>query len=308
MILLAGIPTEAPIAMVSRALSEIGARFRVFNQREFAEHQLVFSIRDRALDGWLELGGEGIPLSSIQGVYLRLMDHANLPEVQALAPDAPDRVRCAALHDALVRWAEISPARVVNRTAAMASNNSKPYQAQLIRAHGFEVPDTLITNDPDLVRAFRASHGRIIYKSISGVRSIVQTFEDSDLARLDLIRWCPVQFQAYVEGTDVRVHVVGDRVFPTRVTSSATDYRYARDQVGEAAELKATELPPEVAARCVRLAEALGLAFAGIDLRLAPDGRFFCFEVNPCPGFSYFEANTGQPIAHAVASYLAAQP
>jgi hypothetical protein len=31
----------------------------------------------------------------------------------------------------------------------------------------------------------------------------------------------------------------------------------------------------------------------------------FCFEVNPSPGYSYFEANTGQPIARAVARYLA---
>ena len=30
----------------------------------------------------------------------------------------------------------------------MASNGSKPYQTQLIRAHGFAVPETLITNDP----------------------------------------------------------------------------------------------------------------------------------------------------------------
>jgi hypothetical protein len=33
-------------------------------------------------------------------------------------------------------------------------------------------------------------------------------------------------------------------------------------------------------------------------------GRVYCFEVNPNPGFSYFEAQTGQPIAQAVARYL----
>ena len=53
------------------------------------------------------------------------------------------------------------------------------------------------------------------------------------------------------------------------------------------------------------LARGLGLPFAGIDLKVAPDGRVVCFEVNPSPGFSYYEANTGQPIAAAVAEYLA---
>ena len=67
---------------------------------------------------------------------------------------------------------------MLNRTAAMASNGSKPYQTQLIRAHGFAVPETLITNDPDLVRAFHQQHRRVIYKSISGARSIVHTLEE----------------------------------------------------------------------------------------------------------------------------------
>jgi len=50
---------------------------------------------------------------------------------------------------------------------------------------------------------------------------------------------------------------------------------------------------------------AMGLAFAGIDLRLTPDGDWYCFEVNPSPGFSYFQFESGQPIDEAVARLLA---
>jgi hypothetical protein len=35
---------------------------------------------------------------------------------------------------------------------------------------------------------------------------------DGHLCRLDQITWCPVQFQALVPGTDVRVHVVGEQI------------------------------------------------------------------------------------------------
>ena len=131
------------------------------------------------------------------------------------------------------------PGRVVNRVAPMGSNFSKPYQAQLIKRYGFEVPETLITNDPELVRAFRARHGRVIYKSISGVRSIVQTLTDDDMTRIDDIRWCPTQFQAFVEGTNVRVHTVGEKVFATAINTDATDYRYAKKQSGDYADLRA---------------------------------------------------------------------
>jgi hypothetical protein len=307
MILLCGIPSEPPMAMVAEALDQLGAPYRIFNQRRFGDTQMILEVRDGAVAGWLELDGEGIPLESIIGVYIRLMDHTKLPELEGVDATAPEWRSCQALHDTLARWCEIAPCRVVNRTADMASNNSKPYQAQLIRAHGFDVPETLVTNDPALVREFRARHGRIIYKSTSGARSIVQTFEDADLSRLHLIRLCPVQFQAFVRGTDVRVHVVGRKVFPTEVLSTATDYRYAAQQVGASAELRATELPSSVVDSCIRLTAALGLAFSGIDLRITPARRVFCFEVNPSPGFSYYEANTGQSIARAVADYLATQ-
>ena len=144
----------------------------------------------------------------------------------------------------------------------------------------------------------------MVYKSISAVRSIVQTFGVQDEPRLDQIRWCPTQFQAYVEGTDVRVHVVGDRVFATAISTEATDYRYAARQAGEPAQLREVRLSDELAGRCVALARSLGLVFAGIDLKVTPADEVVCFEVNPSPAFSYYEGNTGQPIAAGLAACL----
>ena len=304
MILLCGIPSEPPLALVAKAIEECSAPHVFFNQRQFAHAAISFEISGGRLAGSLQVNGAVHRLEDITGVYTRLMDYRRLPELAGL-PESADAYRyCAALNDTLTRWCEICDARVVNRMAPMGSNSSKPYQAQLIRRYGFYVPDTLITNDPEQVLAFREKHKRIIYKSISGVRSIVQTFEDADIARLPSLRWCPTQFQQYVEGYDVRVHVVADKVFATKIDSNATDYRYARVQAGEAAELTAIDIPDNVAQGCINLAAGLGLAFAGIDLKFEPEGRVYCFEVNPSPGYSYFEANSGQPIARAVADYL----
>ena len=295
------------MAMVREALQGIGARTVIFNQRQFASMAIKFEIAAGEVAGWLEMESCGYPLEGFTGVYVRLMDDRLLPELADEPQDSPLRRYCRALHETLARWCEVSPARVVNRTAPMASNSSKPYQAQLIRQQGFEIPETLVTNDPAEVLEFHRQHERIIYKSVSGIRSIVQSFEEKDLERLDHIRWCPTQFQEFVEGDNVRVHVVGRQVFATHVSSAATDYRYSAQQVGEAALLEAMDLPEDIAARCVRLSEALGLAFSGIDLKMTADNRVFCFEVNPSPGFSYYEANTGQPISDAVAQFLAGE-
>jgi hypothetical protein len=62
-------------------------------------------------------------------------------------------------HETLTRWMEIAPAKVINRCAPMATNSSKPNQTQLVRKAGFLIPETLITNDPELVRELCARYG-----------------------------------------------------------------------------------------------------------------------------------------------------
>jgi hypothetical protein len=304
-ILLGGIPSETSLALVRAQIEELSLPHVVFDQLRAAEAEVAVEVAAGEASGCLTLGGRCHRLQDVGGVYLRLMDDQLLPELDGEPPHSPRRRRIRALHDALARWSEISPARVVNRAAATMSNASKPYQGQLIRARGFAVPETLITNDPEQALDFRARCGRVVYKSMSGVRSIVQTLEDGDLDRLGRIRWCPTQFQQFVAGTNVRVHTVGQAVLATAVATGATDYRYARRQVGEPAELTAIDLAEDLAERCVGLAAAFGLAFAGIDLKITPEGEVYCFEVNPTPAFSYYEGQTGQPIARTLACFLA---
>jgi hypothetical protein len=304
MILLCGIPSETPLKRVREQAERHRVPYIMLNQRDWEDIAIEFEISGAALSGSLQFKNKALRLEDFCGVYTRLADDRSLPELDGEPEDSLRRRRCRTLHETLTSWCEITPARVVNRSAAMGSNGSKPYQAQLIRANGFAVPETLITNDPELVRAFYAQNKGVIYKSISGVRSIVEPLKESDLERLWQIRWCPTQFQAFVEGTNVRVHTIGTQVFATAIHTSATDYRYAARQ-GQEAELEEFTLPDELGERCLKLAQSLGLAFAGIDLKLTPDGQVYCFEVNPSPAFSYYEAHTGQPIARAVVHYLA---
>jgi hypothetical protein len=305
MILLCGIPSETPMAMLRDALAELNAPTLVFNQRSFGAAHFAYDVSAGQITGGMSIDGTYCNLAEITGIYMRMIDEQSLPEFRKLTPNSPERGRCRNLHDAMLSWMEIAPARVVNRCRAMASNGSKPYQAQLIGRHGFLIPETLITNDPDLVRSFYEQHRRVIYKSISGVRSIVHELTPDDIARLEQIRWCPTQFQAFVDGTNIRVHVVGQEVFATRIETDMTDYRYAKRQGGDS-ELTEFALNDDLSERCIRLADALGLPFAGIDLKIATSGEVFCFEVNPSPGYSYYQSHTGQPIAMALARYLCA--
>jgi hypothetical protein len=309
MILLAGIPSEPPLAMLKTRLDEIGVPYVLFNQREARRARLRWSMSGGRLDGTFMVDGRAHDLRGLDAVYARLMDDRMLPELEDEPIGSPVRLSTRRLHELLIQWVDIAPGRVVNRFRNMGSNGSKPYQAQLIRRSGLNVPETIVTNDPERLAGFRARHGRVVFKSISGIRSIVTELaedEELDAQRMEALAACPVQFQAYVPGYDVRVHVIGSQAIATRVDSDGTDYRYA-SRSGFETDLRAWEVDPEVAGSCVRLTSDLGLAFAGIDLRVTPDGVVYCFEVNPSPAYSYYEANAGQPIAMALARFLAGQ-
>lgn len=301
MILLCGIPTEPPLAMVQSELEALGVAHAVVQQRRFAQTPLALELVDGQVIGHLTIEGRYIDVRDVHGAYPRLMDWRLLPD---LGTDPAVREACRRWHDALTVWLDIAPFCVMNRTGPMASNQSKPYQSQLIREVGFAVPETLVTNDPEAARAFFATRGPAIYKSISSTRSIVQRVDAAALERLPLIRWCPVQFQEFIAGLNVRVHVVGDRIFATRIDTDAVDYRYAA-RAGRAACLEPYTLADDVAQRCIGLARKLSLPLAGIDLIITVDDEVYCLEVNPSPAFSFFERNTGQPIARAIAETLA---
>src|SRR3712207_2972225 len=128
------------MALVLAELERAGTPHVVFNQRHFAAASLTFEVAAGRVGGRLRLNGDGYDLADFSAVFPRLMDDRFLPELEGEPVGSAKRVACRALHDGLMRWAEIAPARVVNRAAPMSSNFSKPYQAQLIRRHGFEVP------------------------------------------------------------------------------------------------------------------------------------------------------------------------
>ncbi len=297
MIVIFGREDDPPITLVLEALQERDLPYRFVDLRALDRDGLQLDASPAGLTGCLHAAGQSLPLEAIRSVYARPLS----PGRQWQDPSAAQHANQG--FDAFVAWLDVAPALVVNRPRAMNSNNSKPMQAQWIGEAGFAVPETLVTSCADEARAFWREHGRVIFKSISGVRSIVRELDEASAKRLELLRDLPVQFQAYVPGVDLRVHVVGSCCFAAEIHSSATDYRYARGS--EATRLQTHSLPADVARRCVDLAQALDLPLAGIDLRQRPDGEYVCFEVNPMPAYSYYESNTGLPISLALADLLA---
>jgi glutathione synthase/RimK-type ligase-like ATP-grasp enzyme len=290
------------MAAVHEALQRLGLPVAFFDQRQILATAVELCV-DSVIRGTLQIPDQTIDLNAITAVYLRPYDWRRLPEIDKSGPRSPAWRHACAVEEVLASWVELTPALVVNRLTAMAATNSKPDQAAYIRNSGFAVPETLITTDPTAAQDFWDKYGTVIYKSISGERSIVSRLTPQHVRRLRDLAWCPTQFQRYIPGRDVRVHVVGDDVFACEVASDADDYRYATRQ-GARVDIRVYDLPQETADRCRALAAAMDLLVSGIDLRRTPDGQWYCFEVNPSPAFSYYQAATHQPIDAAIARLL----
>lgn len=307
MILLAGIPTEPPVYLAIEAAQECGIPYVVFNQRQAHLYQLSLKIRDNVFKARLNIDGTDHELEQMQGAYVRLMDQHALPELNSKTFERisdSGAYKLNLVHRQFSQWMNITGIRILNPPGAMLSNMSKPYQAQMITPCGFYTPATCITNSAEAVLKFKKEKQNIIYKSTSAARSIVKELEGTAMGDLQKIRYLPTQFQEKLQGENIRVHVVGDVLFATAIHSNIVDYRYAEQEDG-VTELSPTVLPVAVEKKCFNLAKQLQLPFCGIDLFRTNKGEYYCFEVNPSPGYSYYEKSTGQKISHAIVNYLA---
>lgn len=303
MILVCGGLADSVTELVCARLEDCGYAYRLLDLGRYpAGFEVAWRWQGSSPSGYIAGAGWRLDLDDVTGVFVRYlgMEGRRSPELRP----GTEQAMFIEYDTGLMLLLEDLPCTVINRTGGGMSNNSKPLQGLLVRECGLKTPPTVVTDDPDAARDFYEElGGEVIYKSLSGIRSIVRRLPADQLERLALLRHGPAQFQAYIPGQNVRVHTVGHELFATRVLSEAVDYRYAgRD--GLSVAMTPASLPPDVAESCVRLARELDLELAGIDLKETPDGDYYCFEVNPSPGFLYYERFTGQPISQAVADLL----
>jgi len=142
--------------------------------------------------------------------------------------------------------------------------------------------------------------------------------DDEDL-EWDLLATEPKIIQQFVPGTDIRVTIVGDELFPAEIiVPESAEIGLIRDHraLGQAVDLleldekvRRTTLPDEVRDGCLALHHVYGLQYSAIDLRLTPDRRYVFLDLNAeNTAFGWIEQRTGYPIGRAISRRLLAGP
>jgi hypothetical protein len=268
---------------------------------------------DGLLDArWSTSGGEPIDLLALTAIWLRRPGRP--------APSAAGEFVTAEITDFVDDVWDLDSLPVLPAPAPVLRRAQKKIrQLELAARVGFEIPPTLVTNDPEEALDFvRARNGHLVSKQI-GFAELARTDSNAylrytervthrDLAHIEALRRCPLILQAEVpKRHELRVTVVGDETFTVAIQSqgnprTALDWR-RYDDARTAHEI--TSLPDEIAEQCVGMTRALGLGYAAFDLIVTPDDRHVFVEVNPNGQYLWLEALTGIPISEAIAAFLA---
>ncbi len=191
---------------------------------------------------------------------------------------------------------------VANRPEVISSHASKSQHMRELIQFGFDVPDYFWTTDGDRARDKIESATRpLITKGSSGVRTIAELLDNSALNQITKVRYAPPLIQNRIEGHEVRVHVVGSETFALRVDTQIVDYRYATRR-GFPISFERCEVPNEIQSRLLVYCQSHDLVIAGADFIVcAETGAWYLLEVNPMPGFEFFDRHLHGQIADAIA-------
>jgi hypothetical protein len=262
--------------------------------------------------GCLRTADRRVELDDIQSVWYRWRSKFVLSPLLS-PPDRQhaEREACTGF-DGVICSLDARQVNHPDRVAALP----KPVELRLAVRCGLAVPQTVISNSSSQVSEFvKDSHGAVRKLFSCHVfddtgRSMVghtRLIIDDDLADLGHVALTAHQVQCYVDKLmDVRVVVVGDRIFPGAIhpLSEAARIDFRADY--RALRYEVIELPAGVAQGISRFMAESGLLMASMDFSVGRDGRYYFLESNPAGGqYGWLEAKTGVCITEAVADLLA---
>ncbi|MEU8828482.1 ATP-grasp ribosomal peptide maturase [Streptomyces sp. NPDC048636] len=254
--------------------------------------------------GYLSTGGRLMSMHGLRSIWVR---RPGQPAAHAKEPSEWLTAECG---QALYGMLYSTTARWMNHPGAAVLARCKPFQLRIAQRSGFAVPATLVTTYPRAAHEFAAEFRDIVVKSTSGPPSVdppvtlpttrigpETDFSDVAAGATLLQRFIPKQ-------ADIRLICVGDQLFAARKVSAADQVDGRFGSHGHLWE--PVEVPDRIVRSVYEYMSLTNLAYGAFDFAEDDEGVWWFLECNQGGQFGFIELETGQPIAAAVASWLAA--
>lgn len=257
--------------------------------------------------GHLSAGGRLVSTSGLRSVWVR---RPGVPGTRAARPSAWLTEESAQALYGVLRGTD---ARWMNHPDAAARARHKPWQLRLAQHAGLPVPATLITTFPQAARDFAERFPDLVVKTVSGTHpqdppEAVPTSRVAPGTDFASVAFGPTLLQRRIaKRADIRLTAVGDRLLAARKPVDAdagpdeVDVRFSR----AGTSWEPVDVPARTAEAVHVYLRRARLAYGAFDFAEDADGIWWFLECNQSGQFGFVEIDTGQPIALAIAAWLA---
>jgi len=238
------------------------------------------------------------------------------PSDQKMAVEQATELREAMFH-------QIAPdAFWVNPIVSTRQVENKPRQLVIARQAGFQLPRTMVSNDPAAIRRlYRECDERMIYKPLRPMSwtgdgrdydVYTSALEWEDLKDNEALQLCPGIYQQNLEKVfEVRVNMMGRSVLAVAIDSQSDaqtrqDWRL-QSEIGVPLPLRPIEVPETILRSCRSVMKSFGTVFGAFDFIVTPNGQWVFLEVNGMGQFLWVEEKrrgANIPMAQVFSEFL----
>lgn len=218
-------------------------------------------------------------------------------------------------YDSLLKNIFVSiEARWLSEPKNVYNAENKTLQLKLAKKIGFNIPQTLVTNDKQKIKEFYLkndsdiiikplAHTRISYsKEVAFIftnpvsKELIDSIEQYDIN--------PCIFQKNIlKDYEIRVTVIDKKVFASSVFSQSNE-ETKNDWRKKKMDFNTVEIPKDISDKCVELLQELNIKFGAIDLIKTPNGEYVFLEINPNGQWAWIEMQTGQQMSDEIIKFL----
>ena len=203
----------------------------------------------------------------------------------------------------------------INHPQANDAMESKIRQLLLAKEVGFDIPETLITNDPNLVRSFfRKNQNKMVAKALYS--PLIEDENQDYFIFSNRVNSLPIEAEDEIEisptiyqqelipKVDYRITVIGNYVYSVKITNKkdkglSHDWRIEKEDL----VFKQVKLPSRLEQLCRNYVKQSGLIFGAIDL-IKNNGRYIFLEINPNGEWGWLQKPHGVPIAESLCNLM----
>jgi glutathione synthase/RimK-type ligase-like ATP-grasp enzyme len=304
--------------LVGRRLLARGIDYVRLNTEDIPHHlQVNYSIKHGGDQDYSFTLGDTDFLDTSK-IAVTWLHHFSLREVKIRGNALAREFSFQQWNDAIYTLQHRMNCKWINSPEGTLTGSDRMMQLSTAKSVGFNIPATLISNNPKAARDFYYLHsGDIVVKALHhhDVESCGKVYSmytrrvnEQDLSKLDTLSYAPCILQERVaKKSELRVTVVGDQVFVTKIDLPPTIqgrediHRFPLSKLPIRAM---NQVKDSFREQCIKLIKLLKLRYGAFDLIEDKRGRLTFLEVNPAGAWWWIERRTGQKITEAMVDLM----